>query len=79
MSVCGRWHLRLHMCHCVLRSSLLVIMVCFCVCECVCIAHSRQRSANMSVCYRPPTHQALIWFVPVGSLVSVIDSGQALP
>lgn len=29
----------------------------------------------MSVCDRPPTHRALIWFVPVGGLVS---AGQAL-
>lgn len=32
----------------------------------------------MSVCDRPPTHRALIRFVPVGGLVSTMDAGQAL-
>lgn len=31
----------------------------------------------MSVCDRPPTHTpALIWIVPVGSLVSATDAGR---
>lgn len=53
MSSCGRRHLCLHMCHCLpvspAETSDAFVQVCVCV-------HCGQRSANMSVCDRPPTH-----------------------
>lgn len=51
----GRRHWCLHMCHCLPASPLLRPLMPLCKCVYVC-ALCRQRSANMSVCDRPPTH-----------------------